>query len=110
MVMSEILSRGHCQSTLIGKPRQLETEEEMYEVAVRALMRRAHSVHEMKQKLERRSDNKLAYAYLLTPAGVREKVRMARRFLSRREAEFEALRTTIARLRAEVGESGSQSG
>lgn len=57
----------------------------------------------------RRSDNKLAYAYLLTPAGVREKVRMARHFLSRREAEFEALRATIARLRAEVGESGSQS-
>jgi len=28
-------------------------------VAVQALMRRAHSVHEMKQKLERRSDNKL---------------------------------------------------
>src|SRR5216684_5016132 len=44
---------------MFGKPRQLETEEELYEVAVRALMRRAHSVHEMKQKLERRSDNKL---------------------------------------------------
>ncbi len=44
---------------MFGKPRQLETEEEMYEVAVRALMRRAHSVHEMKQKLERRSENKL---------------------------------------------------
>jgi regulatory protein len=44
---------------MFGKQRQLETEEELYEVAVRALMRRAHSVHEMKQKLERRSDNKL---------------------------------------------------
>jgi len=31
----------------------------MYEVAIRALMRRAHSVHEMKKKLERRSENKL---------------------------------------------------
>ena len=31
----------------------------MYEVAVRALMRRAHSAHEMKRKLERRSENKL---------------------------------------------------
>jgi regulatory protein len=41
------------------RPRQLETETELYDVAVRALMRRAHSVHEMKQKLERRSDNKL---------------------------------------------------
>jgi len=44
---------------MFGKPRPLETEEELYEVAVRALMRRAHSVHEMKRKLERRSDNKL---------------------------------------------------
>jgi regulatory protein len=44
---------------VFSKPRQLETEEELYEVAVRALMRRAHTVHEMKRKLERRSDNKL---------------------------------------------------
>jgi regulatory protein len=44
---------------MFSKPRQLETEAELYEVAVRALMRRAHSVHEMKQKLERRSNNKL---------------------------------------------------
>jgi regulatory protein len=44
---------------MFSRSRQLETEEELYAVAVRALMRRAHSVHEMKQKLERRSDNKL---------------------------------------------------
>jgi regulatory protein len=44
---------------VFSKRRQLETEEELYDVAVRALMRRAHSVHEMKQKLERRSENKL---------------------------------------------------
>jgi len=44
---------------MFGRPRQLDTESELYDVAVRALMRRAHSVHEMKQKLERRSDNKL---------------------------------------------------
>jgi regulatory protein len=44
---------------MFGKPRKLETEAELYDVAVRALMRRAHSVYEMKQKLERRSDNKL---------------------------------------------------
>jgi regulatory protein len=44
---------------MFNKPRQLETESGLYDVAVRALMRRAHSVHEMKKKLERRSDNKL---------------------------------------------------
>jgi len=50
----------------------------------------------------RRNDNKLAYAYLLTPKGMREKVRLTRRFLARKEAEFELLRTTIAQLRHEV--------
>jgi len=44
---------------MFGKPRRVETEAELYDVAVQALMRRAHSVHEMKQKLELRSDNKL---------------------------------------------------
>jgi regulatory protein len=44
---------------MFGRPRKLDTEAELYDVALRALMRRAHSIHEMKQKLERRSDNKL---------------------------------------------------
>ena len=39
-------------------PRKLESEPELYETAVRALMRRAHSVHEMKKSLERRTDDK----------------------------------------------------
>ena len=42
-----------------ARPRKLETEDELYDVALRALMRRAHSVHEMKQKLARRTDNEL---------------------------------------------------
>jgi EPS-associated MarR family transcriptional regulator len=50
----------------------------------------------------RRSDRKLAYAYLLTPAGLREKLRLTRSFLVRKEAEFEGLRRTIEQLRAEV--------
>jgi EPS-associated MarR family transcriptional regulator len=50
----------------------------------------------------RRSDNKLAYGYLLTPKGLREKMAMTRAFLVRKEAEFEHLRATIAALRLEV--------
>lgn len=50
----------------------------------------------------RRNDNKLAYAYLLTPKGVREKLRLTRSFLARKEVEFERLRSTIAQLRAEI--------
>ncbi len=42
-----------------SRPRKLDTEDELYDVALRALMRRAHSVHEMKQKLARRTDNEL---------------------------------------------------
>jgi regulatory protein len=42
-----------------SRPRKLDTEDELYQVALRALMRRAHSVHEMKQKLTRRTDNEL---------------------------------------------------
>lgn len=50
----------------------------------------------------RRSDRKIAYAYLLTPAGLREKLRLTRSFLVHKEAEFERLQTSIAELRAEV--------
>ena len=50
----------------------------------------------------KRSDNKLGYAYLLTPAGIREKLNLTRRFLAHKEAEFMQLQDTIATLRAEV--------
>jgi len=50
----------------------------------------------------RRNDNKLAYAYLLTPKGAKEKLRLTRSFLARKEAEFVRLQSTIAQLRAEV--------
>jgi len=36
--------------------RKLDTEEELYAAALRALMRRAHSVHEMRELLERRAE------------------------------------------------------
>lgn len=50
----------------------------------------------------RRSDNKIAYAYVLTPRGINEKLRMTRSFLRRKEAEFDELRQTIAGLRSEL--------
>ena len=52
----------------------------------------------------RRSGNKLAYAYVLTPTGMREKLRLTRAFLSRKEIEFEQLRHTIAALKNELAE------
>jgi regulatory protein len=42
---------------MFSRPRQVATETELYEAAVRALMRRAFSVYEMKQILGRRTDD-----------------------------------------------------
>ncbi len=44
---------------MFSKPRQLDTEAELYDVALRALMRRPHSVHEMKKLLQRRATSEL---------------------------------------------------
>jgi len=50
----------------------------------------------------RRSDNKVAYTYLLTPSGMAAKVRLTRDFLVRKEKEFVVLRREIETLRKEV--------
>lgn len=50
----------------------------------------------------KRSDNKKAYAYALTPSGLREKLRLTRAFLARKELEFEQLRQTIESLKNEL--------
>jgi EPS-associated MarR family transcriptional regulator len=50
----------------------------------------------------RRSDNKLAYAYLLTPQGIDAKARITARFLQRKQAEYETLKAEIAQLTAEI--------
>jgi EPS-associated MarR family transcriptional regulator len=56
----------------------------------------------------KRSNRKLAYAYVLTPTGLREKVRMTRAFLARKETEFERLQHTIATLKSELVVRGSK--
>ena len=40
-----------------SSPRKFATEEELYAAALRALMRRAHSIHEMRDYLKRRTDD-----------------------------------------------------
>lgn len=49
----------------------------------------------------RKSSNKRAYAYLLTPEGVAAKAELTRQFLARKMEEYDALRLEIDRLRAE---------
>ena len=53
----------------------------------------------------KRSDNKLAYAYVLTPAGIEEKSRLTKAFLQRKLVEFKALQQEIEVLRLEVEEA-----
>ena len=50
----------------------------------------------------RRSNRRLAYAYVLTPRGLAEKLRLMRSFLARKEAEFDVLQHSIASLRSEL--------
>ncbi|MFP4616433.1 MAG: MarR family EPS-associated transcriptional regulator [Thiohalospira sp.] len=56
----------------------------------------------------RRSDNKRAYLYKLTPAGVAEKVRITRRYLARRREEYERIRDEIEDLEAELRDRGAE--
>ncbi len=50
----------------------------------------------------RRSNNKLAYTYVLTPHGIRRKAEITLSFLRRKQDEYEALQSEIEQLRAEV--------
>jgi EPS-associated MarR family transcriptional regulator len=52
----------------------------------------------------RKSDRKLAYAYVLTPSGIEEKVNVTYAFLRRKVAEYDVLAEEIAKLTAEVRE------
>lgn len=54
----------------------------------------------------RSSENKLAYAYLLTPRGIEERARMTVEFLQIRMREYELLRAEIEELRREAARKG----
>lgn len=54
----------------------------------------------------RNSDNKLAYAYLLTPKGVEQKARMTVEFLQIKVREYERLRAEIEELQREAAQEG----
>ncbi|HSP16255.1 MAG TPA: MarR family EPS-associated transcriptional regulator [Thermoanaerobaculia bacterium] len=61
----------------------------------------------VKMRNFRKSANKLAYAYFLTPKGIEEKVSVTSAFLQRKIAEYEALSGEIERLSKELAESGA---
>jgi len=49
-----------------------------------------------------RSDRKLGYLYVLTPQGVRQRLRLTQSFLVRKEREYEMLKSQIVSLREEL--------
>ena len=48
---------------------------------------------------------KLAYAYLLTPAGIAEKAALTQRFLTRKMEEYDALKAEIEQLKQEAADN-----
>jgi len=60
----------------------------------------------LKIKNFRNNENKLAYAYLLTPRGVEEKARITVGFLKRKMQEYERLRKEIEELKREAEQKG----
>lgn len=90
---------------MFSKSRQLESEGELYDVAVRALMRRAHSVADMKKLLARRTENELlvqAVMARLKESGQLDDSRYAQQFVRqrkeiRRQGQFRIARELRAR-------------
>jgi len=56
----------------------------------------------------KKSNNKSAYLYYLTPKGAEEKAKITYRFLWRKMQEYENLEQEIRRLKQEVGEAQMQ--
>jgi regulatory protein len=81
-------------------PRKLDTEEELYAAAIRALMRRAYSVSEMRKKLEQKAEDKAMVGAVV--ARLREKkllddARYAKEFARTRSSQRTQGRYRIVR-------------
>jgi regulatory protein len=90
---------------MFGAQRKLDSEGQLYEAAVRALMRRAHSVSEMKKMLTRRCDEELLVRLVLARLkenGQLDDARYAKQFVRqrteiRRQGKFRIMRDLRAR-------------
>ena len=90
---------------MFSRPRKLDTEQDLYDYALRVLTRRAHSVHEMKTKLLRRADSELLAQVVLArlkESGQLDDSRYARQFTRthaevRKQGKFRIARDLRAR-------------
>lgn len=62
---------------------------------------------QVKVKNFRAANNKLRYAYVLTPNGMMEKMALTSAFLRRKMAEYETLKAEIESLQAEVADQAT---
>jgi EPS-associated MarR family transcriptional regulator len=56
----------------------------------------------LKAERLRKGPNKRAFVYLLTPAGIAQKLDMTRQFIAIKQAEYEAIRQQVEDLRKEL--------
>lgn len=90
---------------MFAKSRKVDTEQELYDIAIRALMRRSHSVSEMKKLLNRRADSELLAQVVmarLKESGKLDDALYARQFVRqrtniRRQGKFRIQRDLRAR-------------
>ena len=108
--------------SVFSKPRQLDSESTLYDAAIKILMRRAHSVHEMKQALERRCEDAALVKNVmarLKSSGLIDDARYAQQFTrhrteSRKQGKFRIARDLRARgvpdrhIEAAIEEAGQQ--
>lgn len=88
-----------------SSPRKLSTEQELYTSALRALMRRAHSIHEMREYLDRRAEDNDMVSPVISKLRERDYLDDARYALefahqhanSRRQGRFRIARELRAR-------------
>jgi regulatory protein len=109
---------------VFSKPKRVDTEPELYDVALRALMRRPHSVHEMSKLLERRASSKLLAQVVLARLrenGMIDDSRYAKQFARqrteiRRQGKYRIARDLRARgipdshIEAAIAESTDEAG
>ncbi len=67
---------------------------------LKALVEKGH----IKARNFRASDNKLRYAYVLTPNGIATKAALTGNFLKRKLAEYERLKSEIESLQVEISD------
>src|SRR5580704_17700768 len=85
---------------MFPRSKRFDTESELYDVALRALMRRPHSVHEMQKLLKRRASRDLLAQVVLTRLkenGQRDDARYAQQFIRQRTEMRRQGRYRIAR-------------